>query len=256
MTPGTNVPSGTGNRDLHRVMLVLVAVAVFGFALFNLSGATDIREMPLISHVHAVVMSAWLGLIAVQSDLGSRGRISLHRRLGRLGVGLAAIAVVTGLLTVIHTISAGRLPPFFTPGYFLTLGIMNLGLFAGFVTAAVVMRKNTGWHRRWMLGALIVIFEPVLGRLLPLFVIPLFGGPENALPVLIENRGAFELLRLFAHVVIVVIVMLVDRAATGRFHRVYGFILAAVLMLYAVVNGVGNLAPVADFAARLASVET
>lgn len=239
------------NRYLNRAALSLIAIAVIGFALFNLSGATDITQMPMITHVHAVTMSAWLGLVAVQSILGSRGSITLHRKMGWLGVGLAVIVVVTGLMTAHHTIASGRLPPFFTPGYFLTLGAMNLALFTAFVAGAIALRRTTPWHRRLMLGSIIMIFEPVLGRVIPFFIIPFLGGPEAAFPWILENREALEIIRLGAHLGIVVVIMLGDRLISGRFHGAYALMVASVIALYAVTNTVGAAGPVAEYAAGL-----
>lgn len=245
-------PGAAENRFLHRAMLALVLIAMVGFAMFSLAGATDITQMPLLTHVHAVTMGAWLILVAVQSQLGSHGPIALHRQLGRFGVLLAAFVVISGLMTSYHTIAIGRLPPFFTPGYFLTLGVLNIVMFAGFVSAAIVTRKTTSWHRRLMLASLIMLFEPVLGRVLPFFIIPFVGGPEAAMPVLMENRDALELLRLVVHSGIVGVVMLGDRLATGRFHPVWGYVLVAVIALYGLVNTVSGLPMVAEFAGGIA----
>ncbi|MCP2669818.1 hypothetical protein NHF40_02600 [Maricaulaceae bacterium EIL42A08] len=61
-------PGAAENRFLHRAMLALVLIAMVGFAMFSLAGATDITQMPLLTHVHAVTMGAWLILVAVQSQ--------------------------------------------------------------------------------------------------------------------------------------------------------------------------------------------
>lgn len=244
-------PDAGENRYLNRSVIALIAIAMIGFALFNLSGATDITQMPLITHVHAVGMSAWLILLLVQSHLGSRGHLTLHRPLGWFGAALAAFIVITGLMTAFHSIAAGRVPPFFQPGYFLMLGTMNFGLFSAFVIAAILMRKTTAWHRRLMLGALIMIFEPVLGRIIPLVLIPIMGGPEVAFPVMMEQRGGLELLRAGAHLGIVAVLMVGDRLVTGRIHPAYPIMAACVAALYLVVNTVGALAPVTEFATGL-----
>lgn len=104
------------NQYLNRAALSLIAVAVLAFALFNLSGAADITQMALITHAHVVIMSAWLGLVAVETVRGSRGAIALHRRIGQAGAGLAVLVAATGLMTVHHTLVAGRVRAFFTPG--------------------------------------------------------------------------------------------------------------------------------------------
>lgn len=243
-----------GNRYLNRTLLILIFVSTISFSLFSLVQGFDFAAYPLVTHVHAVSMSAWLILLATQSILGSRGSLWLHRRLGWAGVGLAAFAAITGILTSFQTIALGRVPLVFEAGYFLILGIANMSMFALFVGGAVVTRRITSWHRRFMLGSILVIFEPVLGRLLPFFVVPAIGGPDNLLPFLEQHRDGFELFRVGVHLAIIMAVMLGDRAVTRRFHPVYGLILVGVVAIYAVANFVGGTALVESYAAGLLDV--
>jgi hypothetical protein len=241
-----------GNRYLNRALLTLVVIAIISFTLFSAVQGFDFPAYPVITHAHAVVMGSWLILLAVQSVLGSTGRLGLHRPLGWAGVGLVTVAVITGVMVSFQTIALGRLPLVFEAGYFLTLGLTNMMLFTGFVSAAIVTRRNTPWHRRFMLASILVIFEPVLGRLLPFFVIPAIGGPDNLMVWLDENRAGFELFRMGVHLGIIGLVMLGDWLVTKRLHPVYLFALIAVIGLYAVANLIGGSAPVQAFAAGLA----
>ncbi|MEO0589376.1 MAG: hypothetical protein AAFZ11_02320 [Pseudomonadota bacterium] len=246
--PDTDI---AGNRYLNRTLLFLVCLALFAFGLINLLLGFDFAAYPTITHVHAISMTGWLCLLATQSVLGSQGNIALHRRLGWAGAGLAAFAAITGVATAFQTIMVGRLQ-LFDAGYFLMLGISNMTLFSLFVSSAILARRNTQWHRRLMLGSLLAIFEPVLGRILPLFLIPFVGGPDELLSFMENQRGAYELLRMGSHLSLICAVMLGDRSATGRFHPVYWLILIGVLALYAVANFVGSFAIVDSFAAGLA----
>jgi len=239
------------NRYLSRALLFLVLLALFAFGLVNTVLGFNFAAYPVITHVHAISMSAWLCLLATQSILGSRGSIALHRRLGWVGAGLAIFAAITGVATSFQTIMVGRLQ-LFDAGYFLMLGFSNMTLFGLFVSAAIIARRNTPWHRRLMLGSLLVIFEPVLGRLLPLFIFPFVGGPDEVLSFMESQRGAYELLRIGSHLILIGAVMLGDRLATGRFHSAYWYMLVGVMALYAVTNVVGGSEIVDSFAAGLA----
>lgn len=251
MEAHTSIREMKSDRYLHRTLLTLIIIAVIGFMLFSAIQGFDFGAYPVVTHVHAVAMSLWLILLAVQSKLGSSGNLVLHRRLGWAGVGLVSFIFLSGLLVSFQTLVHGRVPPMFEPGYFLILGLTNISLFAIFVFAAVMMRRNTPWHRRLMLGALLVIFEPVVGRLLPFFVVPAIGGPQNLLPFLEQNRDAFELARMGVHLFIVTVVMLGDRWISGRFHPVYAYVIAGVLIVYSMANGVGDSMAVEAFAIGL-----
>ena len=224
MKPETAITLDDGNTYLNRVLLALAIIAALGFALISLLGLVDVPSLPLITHAHAVIMASWLVLIAVQSHLGSHGSIALHKRLGKFGALLALAGGATGLMTLVDVLSTGRVPPIFTSGYFLMLGIMNLTGFSFCVGAALVLRKNTGWHRRLMLGSLILIYEPALGRILPFFLIG-------------------------------TIIMLGDRLVTGRFHPIYAYLFVGVICGYSVANGIGGLPAVSEFAAYVGGTE-
>lgn len=56
---------------------------------------------PLILHVHAVLMGAWLLLLLAQSALIAAGRRALHRVLGFAGAAVVATIVVSGVLLIV-----------------------------------------------------------------------------------------------------------------------------------------------------------
>ncbi|MEE4154994.1 MAG: hypothetical protein V2I27_12610 [Erythrobacter sp.] len=239
------------NRFFKRSAIVLIAIAALGFLVFNLAGITDIFSMPSATHVHAAVMSAWLVVFAMQVLLATSGNIALHRRLGWFGAGLALASVLTGFWTISATFGAGRVPGIFPPGYFLMLGYCNITLFAAFVAAAIAMRKRTDWHKRLMLGSLVMIYEPVLGRTLPFFIIPALGGPEAAFPAILANREAFELFRFAVHIAIALALLLFDRRASGRVHPATWLMVAGVVTIYVLANGIGLTNGFTDYALSL-----
>jgi hypothetical protein len=44
------------------------------------------------------------------------------------------------------------------------------------VASAILLRGNTQWHRRLMIGSTIMLMEPALGRVLPMPLIAPWGG--------------------------------------------------------------------------------
>ena len=124
---------GLRERDsqyLNRALLTLIVISMIAFSLFSLIQGFDFAAYPMITHIHAISMATWLILLGTQSILGSRGSLGLHRLLGWAGVALAAFAVITGITTAFQTIIVGRLPLVFEAGYFLTLGLSSMTLFA------------------------------------------------------------------------------------------------------------------------------
>jgi uncharacterized membrane protein len=157
----------------QRMMLGIALFIVFGFAQFALRGLAQPGSAPVYVHFHGLIMLAWLGLAVTQASLIQRDNLAMHRRLGWIGVALAVGVVVTGSFVGFRATETGRQPPFFSPSYFLALTQIGIAFFAGLVAAAVAHRRKTEYHRRLMLGAMIMLMEPALGRVLPMpFIMP------------------------------------------------------------------------------------
>lgn len=151
----------------------LAVFILFSFLQFAARGFVDYRQVPLVVHFHAVAMVSWLGLLVVQSTLAQRLDLATHRRLGWVGLPLVLAIPPLGIATCVSVLRGHMVPPFFSPSFFLSLVVIESLTFAGLIIAAIVMRRRTAWHRRFMVGATIILLEPALGRVLPM---PLMGG--------------------------------------------------------------------------------
>ena len=169
-------PARTGRLTFWQKMTGGIALfIVFGFLQFAARGFVDYGQVPFYVHLHAVVMVSWLGITVTQSLLAERADRALHRTLGWIGLGFAALVVVLGSVVAIKIIAAHHQPPFFTPPYFLALTQIDVVTFAGLLIAAIAMRRETEWHRRLIVGATVMLMEPALGRVLPMPLIMPWG---------------------------------------------------------------------------------
>jgi hypothetical protein len=188
-------------------------------------------------HLHAVVFLGWLALFVTQNVLAERGSLALHRKLGWLGAGLAALMVVLGSFTAIKAIELGRQPPFFSPHYFLALTHVGVAVFGALIAAAILRRRETEWHRRLMLSATILLLEPALGRLLPM---PLIGG----------EAGEWYVLAL--QIAVLGIAMLHDRKLWGRVHSALLWGAGAIILSHAATSALSRFPPVVALAQSIA----
>ena len=119
-----------------------------------------------IFYVHGVVFVGWFLLLLVQPTLVAAGRVDIHRRLGRLGGGLAVAMVLLG--TVGSLIAARRPTGFMNvpmpPLQFLVVPLTVITLFGIFVTLALVKRRDAQSHKRFMLLASIALVEAAVAR--------------------------------------------------------------------------------------------
>jgi hypothetical protein len=116
-------------------------------------------------HVHGVLFTAWVVLFVVQTALVASRRVALHRRLGVAGAALAAAMVVAGTSIAIATAARGSAPPGMDPLAFLAIPLFDMILFGGFVTAALVLRRDKETHKRLMLLAYVSIVVAAIARL-------------------------------------------------------------------------------------------
>ena len=76
----------------------LIALLV-GFARTYFLAGMFLAPLPnLLLHIHGAVFTLWIVLFASQIGLVTARRLTLHRRIGLLGFGLAILMVVLGVL--------------------------------------------------------------------------------------------------------------------------------------------------------------
>lgn len=154
-------------------MAVAIAVTVIGgFGSFALRGMVDIGRVPIWVHLHGMIFMTWTLLFVTQNALIARGSLALHRRMGWTAACLACVMVPLGVVTAVMAVRLGRVPPFFTLPIFLALSALELLAFTALLTGAIRLRRQTEWHRRLMLYAMIALIGPAFGRILPM---PLLG---------------------------------------------------------------------------------
>src|SRR6185437_3461209 len=141
------------------------ALIVFaGFArTYYLKELFGTRSLPLLLHVHGLVMTTWFVLFFVQVRLVAARRIDLHRRLGVFGALLALLVVAVGATTII-----ARAKPHFRPGHSLAVLAFQLSIllvFAALVAAAILFRRRSDFHKRLMLLASLSILMPAIVRI-------------------------------------------------------------------------------------------
>ena len=127
-------------------MALFILGSVFlGFArTYYMAGIYHAHVRSVLIQVHGAVFSTWILLLAVQTTLVARNNISLHRRLGIFGAGLAVAMVGLGIAAATDSLSRGFAPPGnpFGPLVFYATPIFNISAFAVLIYFAIRMRAN------------------------------------------------------------------------------------------------------------------
>jgi uncharacterized membrane protein len=147
---------------------VVMALTIFaGFSMQLAMGRSTFYSPPLV-HAHAIVFMGWVVIYLTQNLLIGTGRLDIHRKLGWIALGWLFPMVLLGCLVTLAMERRGQVPFFFRPLQFLVFDPMTVFTFAALTIAAVVMRRQTAWHRRLHFCGMSMLLGPAFGRLLPL----------------------------------------------------------------------------------------
>ena len=157
-------------------------------------------DYPLIVHVHAVVFVGYLVLFTAQVALIRAGRRDLHKRLGFVGAGLAAMMLVSGPITAV-AVGAARYKAGGATPEFLAVQFTDMIAFAILTGAGLLLRSTPSAHKRLTMLGLIYISGAGFSRFLgPVVAVPLGPGPAGELftlyglsDLLILGLGAYDL---------------------------------------------------------------
>ncbi len=198
------------NGFFVRAAIAMVVVIVAGFSLQLAMGRSTFASPPLV-HAHAVFFMGWVAIYLAQNVLVASGNVALHRRLGWLAAAWMVPMLGFGLAVTLAMVQDGRVPFFFRPLQFLVFDPLSLVTFVGLSTAAIVLRRQTDWHRRLHFCGMATLLGPGFGRLLPMpFLIP----------------WAFEA-TFVATLIFPILGVVADWRRTGRVHPAWGYGIAA-----------------------------
>jgi hypothetical protein len=150
-------PGALRRRPILYLVLpvLLIALAVFGFwpqyygRLATGAPLQGVALNPLV-HVHSTLFIGWLLIILVQVALVHAGQTRLHRSLGPwlagIGYAAAAVGLMSGLnLAAARVTRGGALDE---AAVFVAAPILDMLMFTGFLTAAVLWRARPEVHKR------------------------------------------------------------------------------------------------------------
>ena len=148
-------------RFFQLMSAFLLAVVIIGFSRsFYLQSVFEFPELPIRLHVHGAVLTTWFLIAFAQPCLIQTHRVSLHRKVGVVGVLVAVAVVFVSVMTLVY-----RDAPYIDERqYAAAPNLWGLFTFSTCVMFGILLRKRTDVHRRLMLLASIPIVAPALDR--------------------------------------------------------------------------------------------
>ena len=153
-------------RSFFTGIPIAMAVAVFvGFSpTYFLKTAYGTPALAPLYHFHGFLFSLWMVLLVAQPAFVAARRITLHRRLGKVGGALAAVMVLTALAVAIDMGRRGAAPPGVPVLSFLAVPLATVIVFPALIGAALAWRRQPETHKRLMLIGTLELVPAGIGR--------------------------------------------------------------------------------------------
>jgi hypothetical protein len=155
------------DRAFYILMASAAVVSVFaGFArTYFLRSHFWSNTLPFYVHVHGAAFTTWITLFVVQTVLIACRRTDVHRRLGWVAAGLAALMIPIALTTAVisgqRNVAEGNVVGART---FLAVPVFSMIVFLVLTASAVYYRQRPETHKRLMLLATINILDAAVAR--------------------------------------------------------------------------------------------
>lgn len=197
------------HRFYTGMALAMSAGVVAGFAkTYFAKSFFHTPALPFWVHVHGAVFTAWMVFYVLQNLLAMKGRMSVHRNLGLVGLVLAIAVVFLGIAITVRQVRLGRWDPFPDAYSDLAVSTAQMALFAIFIGTGLWLRRDGEAHKRLILMSSQLFFFPAIGRAL---------GGINAMTLLLAL--CFYLAG-----------PVYDRITRGHVHRVYKWGVAGLIL--------------------------
>jgi hypothetical protein len=187
----------------------IVLLVFIGFSrTYYLRTLFNTPKLSTFLHIHAAIMTGWIGLFAVQTFLIASHHIRIHRVVGAFGASYAVLVILMGCTaTVVSARRAVLAHSEFVSGVLtvLALELTQMFLFASLVAFGIRLRNRAGYHKRLMLLA---TFSMLPNPIVRLFIWAGFGS---------------NLLILTLWAALVIAVVLLDFLRKHRLHPAFGF---------------------------------
>jgi len=156
-------------RRAHLVLLLLFPLILVAFwpGYFG-----RMRGAAFALHAHGITATAWIALTTVQAwTMGAR-RVALHRSAGLATFAVVPLFAAAGLLAMrdMATLGLAGADPFHA-AFGVRLAMIDaasLSAFLALVGWGLARRRHVAVHAGAMLGTVLLVLPPIVGRLVPM----------------------------------------------------------------------------------------
>jgi hypothetical protein len=145
--------------------VVSLGIVYYGFAHSYFLAGTVRAPLPnVLIHIHGAVFTSWIILLLIQNALVVTHNVTIHRKLGMWGFGLAASMFVLGILAGVDAMRRGTALWGLDAQGFLAVPFTDITLFAVLIYFAFRARRHPEAHKRLILIATLAITDAAVAR--------------------------------------------------------------------------------------------
>jgi len=161
---GTVKKSGKGFFASTAILMTLIVVLSFPLTYY-LPVINASRQFDILHHAHGLAFFAWFGLYVWQTQLVFKGKLARHREIGLSGLVLTGAMLPLGYWMAQRAAEVRAANDLPRPYEFSWYNFADMGLFTGFMIAAVVLvTRHKEWHRRLVYTAALSLMAPAATR--------------------------------------------------------------------------------------------
>lgn len=150
--------------------VIILALLTWGFYKTYLIFFPSFTGFNNVQHFHGAMMMTWMVFLIIQPLLIRSGKTHIHRLIGKLSYVIAPLLVVSIFLVsrMVYQRPVPEMPATERIGL-IALSIPGMIAFAALYLFAIINRKDTSSHLRYMIGTSLLLVGPGLGRALIIY---------------------------------------------------------------------------------------
>jgi len=171
-------------KNVGYFFIIILAIVIWGFFRTYFGLFPSFNGITTVQHFHGIMMLAWFAMLIIQPFLIRYKKMELHRAIGKF-----SYVLVPFILWSIFLVMRGgylRMAPVIPHEQNvggLALNLPDIFAFGALYILAIVNKKNTAYHMRYIIGTSLLLIGPGIGRA---FII--YGG--MAFPTAIQYTMA------------------------------------------------------------------
>lgn len=152
-------------RGISLFFIFILALITWGFYKTYIIFFPSFTGFSNVQHFHGAMMMTWMIFLIVQPLLIRSGKVTIHRAIGKLSYVIAPLLIVS--IFLVSRMVYHRPDPASTHVdkiAMIALSIPFLFAFAILYSLAIINRKDTYKHMRYMIGTSFLMIAPGFGR--------------------------------------------------------------------------------------------